>query len=139
MPIVTRILSAERLVESKASGEVTFADLLAMQNALRDDPLFHPDFDQVLDFSGAQAVMLTAEQLRLLALATCFGRGARRAFVVDPGYALGLARTFQELCADSGARFANFATADEARAWLGRAPASSATASGASAGADTPP
>ena len=78
------------------------SDLAKGTELLRSDPDFRPDFDQLVDLSGATGEMLSSEAVRGLARERpLFASGARRAIVVGGDLGFGLARMFQTLRTDA--------------------------------------
>lgn len=115
----TRVLSEEALVLSTITGRVTDADLLAVHDRLRADPMFRSTFAQLWDLGGVTEDALTPAGVSALAENNPFDGGARRAFVVTKPSLYGLVRMFELLADESGQDVRLFASLAEARRWLG--------------------
>jgi hypothetical protein len=107
------------VVFSHARDSVSDEDLLSHQRQLRQDPDFQSDLLQLYDFRAVREIKISEQGMRQLAYGNPFGRGSRRAFVVDGDYAYGIARQFQALTDESMHELAVFRDMDTARAWLG--------------------
>jgi|GEM_PF-387541 len=119
MPADYRVVAAHRIVFSRASGDLTFADCAAHMSRLSNDPQFDPAFRQIIDFTEASLVDLSNDQIRRLATRTIFAADSRRAFVVSSDLQYGLGRVFgthREL--DGEAPLGIFRTLADAVAWL---------------------
>lgn len=120
MPISYRIDTARSLVVSVAAGVVTDDELLDHQQRLRDDPAFQPWFRQLFDFRQGTTNLVTGRGVRQLAVAPAFGKGSKRALLVDQDAAFGLARMFQTLREDQQEEeISIFRDEAAALAWLG--------------------
>jgi hypothetical protein len=100
MPLNYVIDTQRRLVTSTASGIVTYSDLTAHQNQLKNDPEFDPTFDQLVDGIGVTKLELTTDNVRAIARQRLFAAGSRQAFATSSEFAFGMARMF-ELYRDS--------------------------------------
>lgn len=74
---------------------LTVGDVLKVQEALRNDPAFHPSHGLIFDTSGAQLSGFDGDSLRRLAENSPFDARARRAFLVSRDIDFGLLRMFQ--------------------------------------------
>lgn len=115
----TRVLTTEALVLSTITGRATDADLIAVHDLLRADPMFRSTFAQLWDLGGVAEDALTPAGIRALTQNNPFGGGARRAFVVTKPSLYGLVRMFELLAEPSGQDVRLFASDVEARQWLG--------------------
>jgi hypothetical protein len=114
-----RPLSNQALVLVEASGVLTDADVLAAQERLRADPDFRGYYFQLVDLQRVSAFEVSGATARQLAQQDLWGPQARRAFVVTPGAAFGLARMFELLTDERAYEVRVFTTMPEARPWLG--------------------
>ena len=104
----------------KASGTLTDEDLVHARDALRADTHFASDFDQLLDFSGADAIALSAGAMSSISGRSAFRAGARRAFVASNPFQFGMARMFAIYAENYGHNIQVFWSAADAEAWLDR-------------------
>ena len=119
MPAHYKIDKERRLVMTTVFGVVTLADGLAHQEKLRKDPDFDPSFSQLMDFSHAAKIELTAEDVRTLAQQSIFSPDSRRAMLVSGDLAFGLARMFEALRESFGEQGIRvFRNLDEALDWV---------------------
>jgi hypothetical protein len=116
--ITYRIDRAKRRVYNEAAGVVRGSDILETQRQLATDPDFEPTFSQLFDLTPATEVDVSAEQIRSMAAATAFQRGARRAIVVDRPLVYGLTRMFELLLQERGGEIQIFADLATAEQWL---------------------
>ncbi len=120
VPLSYRIDAAARIVITSTVGErVTLARVRLYQQALLADPAFDPTFSQYLDFSQASEIVVSPEDVRLLAVHSVFRAGSRRAIVADGPRVFGFARMFQALTDGFGADIRIFDDPRAAQAWLG--------------------
>jgi len=122
MPADYIIDTAARLVRSRGWGRLTFTELKKHQDRLRADPAFDPTFDQLLDFREVEAIMVTADELRVMAAPHIFVAGARRAVLHLPDRPVirGLVHMFEAFRESAGGheRIATFDDLDAALRWL---------------------
>jgi hypothetical protein len=119
MPAYFKIDKERKLVMSTAAGVLTLSDGLAHQEKLLKDPDFSPNFSQLLDFTHATKIDLTAEDVRRLAQRTIFSPDSRRSILVRSELGFGLARMFlifREIQGEKGVRI--FHDLDEALLWV---------------------
>lgn len=95
MPAEYRIDESRGCVLSHARGVVTDDDLLGHQRRLIAEPGFRSDLNQLWDVRNLDGVEVTVGAIRTLAQLNPFGKGSRRALLVDSQLAYGLARMFQ--------------------------------------------
>jgi len=119
MPASYRILKPHKLVASSAAGIFTLQDALAHQERLMNDPNFDPTYSQLLDFTHAVVVELSAEDIRRISERHVFWACARRAILVSDDLGFGFARMFEmlrEAAGEKGIRV--FHTLDDALDWI---------------------
>ncbi len=119
MPAFYKIDKAHKLVLSTASGAFTLADALAHHDQLAKDPDFDPQYSQLVDFTHATTVELTADDVRTLVEHRVFWPCSRRAILVHGDLVFGLARMFEmlrESAGDQGIRV--FRSLDDALEWI---------------------
>lgn len=114
-----RIDLERRRVDSKLEGDFRSEDMREHMRALRDDPDFRADFDQLLDLSGVTDLTLTAADVREHVEESPFGAGSRRAIVASSDAVFGMARMYQILRANEKDEIEVFRTFEDARQWLG--------------------
>jgi hypothetical protein len=122
MPHEYRIDPEKEIVFSHGRGCLTDEDLIDHQNRLRADPLFKPHFRQLADFRAVTRVEVKSDTIRRIARANPFGRGARRAAVVDTALKYGFVRMFEILTDEDLHEIRICADMAEARTWLGLDP-----------------
>lgn len=119
MPADFFIDRQRRIVFSKATGVLGYAEGLDHMNRLQGNPDFVPEFDQLFDFREVTTVALSHEDVRNLAERAIFSARSRRAFVVAGDLSFGVARVFEayrDLHGESG--IVIFREMKEALAWL---------------------
>jgi hypothetical protein len=117
MPITHSIDIGKRLVITRASGKISYAELGAAQSALFADPQFNAAFDHLLVFSNA-VPSFTSDEAGVLAHADIFT--GKRSVVVSRDSEYGLARMWQIHCelTRPEAPVRVFHTEEEALAWI---------------------
>lgn len=121
MPFSLELDVDNRMVRIHLRGLIMDADLLAADDELRADLRFEPDFDELIDMSGATEEKISARVLReLAARPPLFGMGARRAFVVRNDLGYGLVRIFQARRGDVAGEIQIFRSLAHADLWLGK-------------------
>jgi hypothetical protein len=119
MPADYRIDLDRRRVFSRATGDLTYESIYAHMNRLAKDPLFHPSFSQVLDFTEVTTVGITSEQVATLAEVRVFSPQSKRAFVAPGPLKYGMARMYEALRAPRGDHHIRvFTDYGEAIEWL---------------------
>jgi hypothetical protein len=122
MPTNYGIDVEQQLVFSRASGDVTDAELFNHQSQLARDPLFHRDFSQLADFLGVtSSTGVTAKGIMRLAQEHLYGPSSRRAFVASDPASFGLARMFETYrdISQGEEQIRVFKNLKDARLWLG--------------------
>jgi hypothetical protein len=102
MPYFYKIDKERKLVMSTAAGELTKDEIQSLQDQLREDPNFDPDFSQLADLTHVTAMNITGAEMQELAERTAFSPKARRAVIANNDLAFGLARTFEQFLGTKG-------------------------------------
>jgi len=97
MPFFYKIDKERKLVMSTAAGELTKADIQLLQDQLREDPDFDPNFSQLSDLTNATGMNITGADMQDLAVTTAFSPNARRAVIASNDLAFGLAKIFEQV------------------------------------------
>ena len=119
MPTEYKIDKSQKMVFSKAYGDLTDQDVYEHQDRLRNDPEFDPSFSQLLECGNVtNAEGLTSEAIYELARRNPFGAGSHRAFVAPKKLLFGLFRMFQILTNDYPDELIVFKDLAEARKFL---------------------
>ena len=105
-----------RLVCTTISAPLTLSDLIALGDALRNDPLFDPSFDELLEVSPKSAVDLRYADLRSATSTDPFSKLSRRAIVVHADVDYGVARMYEVM---HGGHSQVFRSVEKAREFLG--------------------
>ena len=119
MPADFYIDVPRRMVFSYGSGMLRLADFRDHMERLLAHPDFRPEFSQLLDFRRAEGVVITTEEIVLLAARNVFSPKSKRAFVVSTDLHFGLVRMFgayRENAGEQGIKL--FRKMKEALAWL---------------------
>jgi hypothetical protein len=121
MPCSYTIHRDKRLVVTTASGVFTFAQGMAHEDKLYDDPDFDPTFVHLIDATGITRTEITASEISTVARRSGFSPKSRKALVVNTVLLFGLARMFQTYLQLSGAAesVSVFRARDEVLQWLG--------------------
>jgi len=99
-------------------GKITAADVEQYAAALKKDPLFHPEFAEIVDVSGVEEIQISPEQAIALAdTVDPFLLSARRAFVATNDLQRHPARMHQILRSPCKT-IAIFDTMAEPEAWV---------------------
>jgi uncharacterized protein with PIN domain len=83
------------IVHTHVSGILTNEDMMGHQNTLRKDPKFKAHFNQLANFLDMDEMSVTAECIKALSDANPYGKGSKRALVVNDELAYGFARMFE--------------------------------------------
>lgn len=119
MPADFFIDRQRKIVFSKATGKLGYAEGLDHMDRLQIHPDFQPEFDQLFDFRDVTEVDLSHDDVRQLAERPVFSPRSRRAFVVSNALSFGVARMFQayrDIRGESGITI--FKEMKEALSWL---------------------
>jgi len=107
-------------VTSTATGTLSYSDIAAHQDRLKNDPDFNPGFDQLFDGTRVTKIALTVEEIQTVARQRVFAAGSRQAFATSSEFAYGMARMF-EICretAGTGRLMRVFNSLEAAQEWL---------------------
>lgn len=108
-----------RLVISRAWGTMTDKDVREHNRALRSDPLFDPNYNQLVDMSGITEDLVDIRTKRETSYDQFFAPGVRRAWVTSEDYTFGMARMYAIAAENQGQTIGVFRAISEAEAWLG--------------------
>lgn len=118
MPARHVVHTDERLVYTTVSGVVTFDEVLQQITALRADADFNPDFNELIDMSGASDVRLGYDEFKRMDQLDPYSRTSKRAIVIPTNPAVyGVSRMYH-LIQNEDPRIKLFRSFDEARTWL---------------------
>ena len=120
MPLTCVIDKQRRLVTSTATGTLSYSDIAAHQDRLKNDPDFNPGFDQLFDGTRVTKIALTVEEIQTVARQRVFAAGSRQAFATSSEFAYGMARMFEiyRETAGTGRLVRVFDSLEEAQEWL---------------------
>lgn len=121
MPTSYSIDSARGLVISRFWGVLTDAEVRDHRRSLAADPAFDPSFHHLSDFRELIVAAVTDATVAEVARESVFGRGARRAFVLDEVkyQRSGLERLFQQYAKQApGQQIKVFHDMQEAERWV---------------------
>ena len=119
MPASYRIDKGRRFVLSSASGEITYAEMLAHQRDLTADRDLDSAFAHIADFTYATLGKISPEELLKFAQRSVFSPAARRALIFSGPENYGLGRmyeTLRRLEGQTGVRA--FRTLEDAMDWI---------------------
>jgi len=102
MPFFYKIDKERKLVMSTAAGEFTKADVLLLQDQLRGDPDFDPNFALLSDLTHVTSMGITEPEMKDLAETTAFSPTARRAVLASNDLAFNLAQVFEQVLEKKG-------------------------------------
>jgi hypothetical protein len=107
-------------VTSTATGTLSYSDIAAHQDRLKNDPDFNPGFDQLFDGTRVTKIALTVEEIQTIARQRVFAAGSRQAFATSSEFAYGMARMFEiyRETAGTGRLVRVFDSLEEAQEWL---------------------
>jgi len=120
MPFATSFYLDRRLMITRAWGHITFADVRAYQQELRQRPGFDPTWALVVDARDVAQVDMSSAEIRELAETSVLAPSARRAMVATAPAIFGLFRMYGTLCelqVDASA-VGVFKTLDDAIEWV---------------------
>ena len=119
MPVGYIIDTPRSMVLSRAWGVLQDSELLRHARALGTDPLFRPGFNQIVDFRDVTEIQVTSATVREMVHLSPFGKGSRRALLVNNDVVFGLTRMYQILMEQAPDEVAIFRDEDVALKWLG--------------------
>lgn len=117
MAVRHKVMPQHPLLVSVWRGNVTFADCLSHNSAIRADPAFDPDMRQISDARDATSA-LTADQVRAIARINAFGPKSRRAVIISDQVMHAVTRMYEAQVDESG-EIAIFPTVEDGLRWLG--------------------
>lgn len=118
LPVSYRIDPTAGVVFSVWEGDVTLAEAVQHNDALRSDPAFHPGMNQLSDARLVTSTV-TAKGIRALAQTSPFGRGSRRAIVAQTDLVFGVSRQYALQTKGDGGEVMLFKDMQFAIEWLG--------------------
>jgi hypothetical protein len=119
MPLSYTIDKVRRLVCATAEGFSTYADIVAHQKMLSQDPDFDPEFGSLLDLSRVIKFDLNAGEIRSAAEHSLYSKNSRRAILVHSNLGFGLGKSFdiyREILGEKVCRV--FRDREDAMKWL---------------------
>jgi hypothetical protein len=108
----------QKLVVSRFWGAATDDDIFDHGQRLRNDPLFRPDFRQLVDMSELTEIRVGSGVVRDASRNQFFAPGVRRALVAKSDAAFGMARMYAIASENSGQTIEVFRDIKAAKAWL---------------------
>jgi hypothetical protein len=118
MPIHHTILQSYNLLYVSFEGDTTFADVQQSRNAVRADPDFHDNLNELADLRSGSLASLSTENLSQLGATITFNHGVKRAFVVAHDRDYGLLRMYQVFAERHHHQIRIFRSLEEACEWL---------------------
>lgn len=119
MAITHQVDWERRVVFTRCTGVVSFQELLASTQQLRDNRDFHPDFAQLIDMTEFAGTSATFAELDGFAKFTDpFAHESKRAVVAVTDCAVGISRMYKTLRGNNGT-FLLFSALPAALEWLG--------------------
>ena len=119
MPAEYIIDKSQRMVFTKAYGDLNDQEAYAHQDKLRDDPDFDPSFSQLIDSTNVtNAESLSLKAIYALAEKNPFGTGSRRAFVASNRLLFVMFHVFEAITKDHPDEIVIFKDLTEARKFL---------------------
>jgi hypothetical protein len=121
LPFSYIVYKEHRLVISTGSGLVTWSEIKARQDDTQTDPIFDPEFNQIVDLRTVTSFEMTPDETRLLARRHIFSADSKRAFIAPDPSVFGVGRmwgTFTEL-SDNPSEVHVFYDLASALKWLG--------------------
>jgi hypothetical protein len=118
MPASYTIDPERKLVVTRIWGAATEDEIVDHGQRLRNDPLFRPDFRQLVDMSELTEIRVGSGMIRDASRNQFFSPGARRALVANSDAAFGMARMYAIASEDAGQTIEVFRDIRAAEAWL---------------------
>jgi len=121
MPYTYVIDKERRLVISTASGNVTFAEIMAHLDQLVGEPDFSPGFNHFIDWTAATNLDISTDEAKAIARRRDFSPPSRHAFFTTSPFIYGMLRLILTHHEMAGARDLTcvFYDRNEALQWLG--------------------
>ena len=117
MPADFTINTDQKLVFSFGWAALTFADVINHRSRLAEDPRFHLNFRQIIDFTYVTSMNLSNNEIQSLAGQPVFAPESRRALVTASALQFGLGHVFHTY---SEAQHINIFTGlKDAAEWVG--------------------
>lgn len=104
---------------SRFWGVATDDDIFDHGQRLQNDPLFRPDFRQLVDMSDLTEIRVGSGVIRDASRNQFFAPGVRRAVVANSDVSFGMARMYAIASENSGQTIEVFRDINAAKAWLG--------------------
>ncbi len=120
MPMTFTIDPTRKVVFTTVSDDLTEQDVREYQEGLLRDPLFNPEYSQLMDATTLKTVRLTSLSTDRLIRTRPFKRSARCAVIAESDLAFGISRMIELHCEEQGIPFRGFRKRPEAEAWLFR-------------------
>jgi hypothetical protein len=89
------IYKERRLVVLTASGRFTFDEIRAIQDQLKKDPDFNPDFNLLTDLTGVTVFDMSVDEAKEIARTSVFSAASRRASLATQPSIYGMGRLMQ--------------------------------------------
>jgi hypothetical protein len=121
MALQVNIDKTRRLITASATGEISDADLEAMQSSFEANPEFSPTYSRICDLSGATAVTVTESFLNRWAEDPMMERTARHAFVCTDPAVMSHVLEFVRQSRKHARDVSMFPTFDQAANWVKQA------------------
>src|SRR3954465_13544997 len=121
MPISYTIDPHARLVHTRVTGNLSLEDALAHIYNLKTDPLFRPEFSELIDLSGFTGTDMNVEAMKAFARGLqgeVFSHHAKRAVIAPADSAFALSSQYRTMRSDTE-HFQVFHSMEEAAHWLG--------------------
>jgi hypothetical protein len=118
LPATYTIDTYRKMVVSRIWGAATEDEIFDHGQRLRNDPLFKPDFRQLVDLSELTEILVGREVIRDASRNQFFSPGVRRALVAKSDAAFGMARMYAIASEDAGQTIEVFRDRDDAERWL---------------------
>ena len=113
-----RVIPEERLVSVRFAAILSFRDIQGYAAALRTDPLFEPDFSEIVDLSEVEKIEINAmETMRLADVVDPFDIDAKRVFVAQTELQIHAAR-MHHLLRDAAGKTHICSSLADARKWI---------------------
>ncbi len=113
-----------RLVITTGRGRVTLAEITEHRDQLIADADFHPDFNQLIDFTAVTSLDVSMDEAKSVARHPHFSSRSRRAFVATTPdiFAMGRFMAAHDELARGPEHIGVFSALDAALEWLGADP-----------------
>jgi len=92
MPVRYAINKEQQLVVTTGSGHLTFAEAVAHQDQLLNDPDFNAEFNQLIDLTAVTSLDISVAEAKMIALRKLFSSRSRRACVSGNPSIFGMGR-----------------------------------------------